>query len=227
MTLLENYKSLRLIGNAENTMQMLQGQLTSDIYEVTEAVSQLSAMCDEKGFVIADMFVSKENEDYLLTLHESLAEKVRKELEKYLPFYKISCEDDARLVVGIIKEKIATHCYLKTKQNSFGLDFVTYLTSDLENPHQWKLLHWQQGIYFLQDFIKQGLRPQEVGFEENRISFSKGCFRGQEIVARMHYLSKKKVQISLFNSDKKPEDKNILSESIFFENQFWYLQKTI
>lgn len=109
MTLLENYKSLRLIGNAENIQQMLQGQLTSDIYEVTESYSQLSAMCDEKGFVIADMFVSKEREDYLLTLHESLVDNVSAELERYLPFYKVSSEIDSRLVIGIIKDRIDKH----------------------------------------------------------------------------------------------------------------------
>lgn len=226
MTLLENYKSLRLIGNAENIQQMLQGQLTSDIYEVTESYSQLSAMCDEKGFVIADMFVSKEREDCLLTLHESLVDTVSTELERYLPFYKVSCEIDSRLVIGIIKDNIDKHCYFKNKQKSFGLEFLSTAPSDIKSVQEWKLLHWQQGIYFLQDFIKQGLRPQEIGFEENRISFSKGCYRGQEIIARMHYLNKKKMPTSLMSSEEKPEDKNILSEIILHENLYWFLQKS-
>ena len=226
MTLLENYKSLRLIGNAENIQQMLQGQLTSDIYEVTESYSQLSAMCDEKGFVIADMFVSKEREDCLLTLHESLFDTVSTELERYLPFYKVSCEIDSRLVIGIIKDNIDKHCYFKNKQKSFGLEFLSTAPSDIKSLQEWKLLHWQQGIYFLQDFIKQGLRPQEIGFEENRISFSKGCYRGQEIIARMHYLNKKKIPTSLMSSEEKPEDKNILSEIILHENLYWFLQKS-
>ncbi len=226
MTLLENYKSLRLIGNAENIQQMLQGQLTSDIYEVTESYSQLSAMCDEKGFVIADMFVSKEREDCLLTLHESLFDTVSTELERYLPFYKVSCEIDSRLVIGIIKDNIDKHCYFKNKQKSFGLEFLSTAPSDIKSVQEWKLLHWQQGIYFLQDFIKQGLRPQEIGFEENRISFSKGCYRGQEIIARMHYLNKKKIPINLMSSEEKPEDKNILSEIILHENLYWFLQKS-
>ena len=226
MTLLENYKSLRLIGNAENIQQMLQGQLTSDIYEVTESYSQLSAMCDEKGFVIADMFVSKEREDCLLTLHESLVDTVSTELERYLPFYKVSCEIDSRLVVGIIKDNIDKHCYFKNKQKSFGLEFHSTAPSDIKSAQEWRLLHWQQGIYFLQDFINQGLRPQEIGFEENRISFSKGCYRGQEIIARMHYLNKKKIPTNLMSSEEKPEDKNILSEIILHENLYWFLQKS-
>lgn len=226
MTLLENYKSLRLLGNAENILQMLQGQLTSDIHEVTESYSQLSAMCDEKGFVIADIFVSKDREDYLLTLHESLVDTVCSELERYLPFYKVSCEIDSCLVVGIIKDHIEKHCYFKNKQKSFGLEFLSTAPSDIKSLQEWRLLHWQQGIYFLQDFIKQGLRPQEIGFEENRISFSKGCYRGQEIIARMHYLNKKKIPTNLISSEEKPEEKNILSEIILHDNLYWFLQKS-
>ena len=182
MTLLENYKSLRLIGNAENIQQMLQGQLTSDIYEVTESYSQLSAMCDEKGFVIADMFVSKEREDYLLTLHESLVDNVSAELERYLPFYKVSSEIDSRLVIGIIKDRIDKHRYFKNNQKSFGLKFLSTISSDIKSFKEWRLLHWQQGIYFLQDFIKQGLRPQEIGFEENRISFQRGAIEVKKLL---------------------------------------------
>jgi folate-binding protein YgfZ len=109
---------------------------------------------------------------------------------------------------------------------SFGLEFLSTVSSDIKSVKEWRLLHWQQGIYFLQDFIKQGLRPQEIGFEENRISFSKGCYRGQEIIARMHYLNKKKIPTSLMSSEEKPEDKNILSEIILHEDLYWFLQKS-
>ena len=170
--------------------------------------------------------MSKENEDYLITLPESLVNSVRSELERYLPFYKVSCEIDSRLVVGIIKDHIDKHCYFETKQASFGLEFLTTVSSDINKLNEWRLLHWQQGIYFLQDFKRKRLRPQEIGFEENRISFSKGCYRGQEIIARMHYLSKKKTSLNLLSSKDKPEDKNILSEIIFHQNLYWFLQKT-
>ena len=31
-------------------------------------------------------------------------------------------------------------------------------------------------------------RPLELNYDKLRVSFTKGCFRGQEIIARMHYL---------------------------------------
>ena len=31
-------------------------------------------------------------------------------------------------------------------------------------------------------------RPSEINYDKNRVAFDKGCFRGQEIIARMKYL---------------------------------------
>jgi hypothetical protein len=40
-------------------------------------------------------------------------------------------------------------------------------------------------------FVKEDInkyRPNELNYDKSRVSFNKGCFRGQEIVARVHYL---------------------------------------
>ena len=38
-------------------------------------------------------------------------------------------------------------------------------------------------------------RPHDVGMNKSHVSFSKGCFRGQEVIARTEHLSKKKKEI--------------------------------
>ena len=40
-------------------------------------------------------------------------------------------------------------------------------------------------------------RPHELGQQNTRVSFSKGCFKGQEIIARMEYLGKLKKETRL------------------------------
>ena len=40
-------------------------------------------------------------------------------------------------------------------------------------------------------------RPAEIKYDKTRISFKKGCFRGQEIIARMKYLGKEKTSMRL------------------------------
>jgi hypothetical protein len=49
--------------------------------------------------------------------------------------------------------------------------------------------------------------PQELQLEQHDyISFSKGCYTGQEIVARMHYRGKPKKQLYLLRTDKSSAD---------------------
>ena len=49
--------------------------------------------------------------------------------------------------------------------------------------------------------------PHELGYHLNtRIDFEKGCYTGQEIVARMHYRAKKLPEILVRSTNKEVED---------------------
>ena len=52
--------------------------------------------------------------------------------------------------------------------------------------------------------IRDRYRPHELGQHLTRVSFNKGCFKGQEIIARMEYLGKAKKETRLI-SHTKPE----------------------
>ena len=54
-------------------------------------------------------------------------------------------------------------------------------------------------------------RPHDVGMNKSHVSFSKGCFRGQEVIARTEHLSKKKKEILPIKSD---DEANIDSKKI-------------
>ncbi len=57
------------------------------------------------------------------------------------------------------------------------------------------------------DFSTESL-PAETGLLESRVSFTKGCYLGQEIVARLHNLGKPKQRLVAF----KPEGENLRDE---------------
>ena len=48
-------------------------------------------------------------------------------------------------------------------------------------------------------------RPHELGQHKTRVSFKKGCFKGQEIIARMEYLGKLKKETRLIVYSNKEE----------------------
>ena len=52
-------------------------------------------------------------------------------------------------------------------------------------------------------------RPHELGQHITRVSFKKGCFKGQEIIARMEYLGKLKKETRLIVYSKKRKYQNL------------------
>ena len=60
-TTLSEFIVIDVIGDDGKVNEFLQGQLTSDINSLNEKESQLSSICDHKGYVVADFIVSKLN----------------------------------------------------------------------------------------------------------------------------------------------------------------------
>lgn len=103
------------------------------------------------------------------------------------------------------------------------LDAVTQLWQNLDvdaapvGAHIWELLNIQAGIPVIVPETSEAFVPQMANMSSlGAINFKKGCYTGQEIVARMHYLGKLKkrmYRIALENHETpKPGD------AIFTEN---------
>jgi hypothetical protein len=71
----------------------------------------------------------------------------------------------------------------------------------------WELLNIRSGIPVIVADTSEAFIPQMTNMELiNGVNFKKGCYTGQEIVARMHYLGKlkKRMYHIKINTDKKP-----------------------
>ena len=66
-----------------------------------------------------------------------------------------------------------------------------------------------QFLFDYQDSSKH--RPHDLGMDKSHVSFLKGCFRGQEVIARTEHLSKKKKEIIPIKSG---DEANINSKKI-------------
>ncbi|MCV6604596.1 MAG: hypothetical protein OIF34_04775, partial [Porticoccaceae bacterium] len=65
------------------------------------------------------------------------------------------------------------------------------------DPELWELMNIRAGVGYIraatcEEFIPQMLNMQVSHGKNGAISFKKGCYTGQEVVARMHYLGKLK-----------------------------------
>ncbi len=135
------------------------------------------------------------------------------------------CQHQGRIIALILVEKLA---------NGFGLLFPEDLQDLVLN--RLKMFALNADVNFNQALpdlkIRQGLIkqypqvylassekfiPQDLNLDidEVGVNFSKGCYPGQEVVARVHYLGKPKRRLYLFKCDfdVEPLDKLTLQDS--------------
>lgn len=85
------------------------------------------------------------------------------------------------------------------------------------NSNSWDYLNIQAGLPFIDSSSSEEFVPQMANMELiNGVSFTKGCFTGQEIVARMHYLGKLKKRCYKVNIDSETKPAN--GDKLFAEN---------
>ena len=62
---------------------------------------------------------------------------------------------------------------------------------EANSPASWSALDMQSGLFFIEPEDIEAYTPEELNLDlAGFVSFSKGCYTGQEIVARMHYRGK-------------------------------------
>jgi folate-binding protein YgfZ len=89
--------------------------------------------------------------------------------------------------------------------------------TDVVNSSSWDFLNIQAGIPFIDASSSEEYVPQMANMELiNGVSFTKGCYTGQEIVARMHYLGKLKKRCYKVHID--TEEKPHAGDKLFAEN---------
>ena len=86
-------------------------------------------------------------------------------------------------------------CYIDTQNRpELSLALEAALTAADEN--HWKALQIEQGIGRIEATTSEDYIPQMLNYDlTGHISFDKGCYTGQEVVARMHYRGKSKKRL--------------------------------
>ena len=223
---LNDYVKIDFEGDKEAVKKLLQGQITSDIEESGSTFFQPSAICDVKGFVIADFLILNTEEMISVIIHNSLAAFLKAELKPMLPFYKTTLKETKICCLGFIGNKKTAGIpisFLQTKAEvSLKIDHQEEKNAEHLNFSEWKLANYLNGNIFLNDDCVKKYRPHELGFDKSRVSFNKGCFKGQEIIARVHYKSKKEIKLKLNKTEETPTEKKVVGEVLNYENQFYF-----
>jgi len=217
--MLSNYCLICFEGEYDKAYDLLQGQVLSDVGLCKEKKFELSALCDEKGFILADFYISLNENKFVIAIDIELKSIFLNEMQKFLPFYNIK-------LVNLDKEVIAS-CQKADLNNStsFIIDVVmndAKNNGSLINYQQWECNNLLIGNIHLDKSLSGKHRPHEVLYDKNRVSFTKGCFRGQEVIARVEYRSKKRIEVKLNTESRPPRSKKIVSKVINLHDKYFF-----
>jgi folate-binding protein YgfZ len=189
----------------DDSESFLQGQLTNDLSELNPGQSQLSAYCNPKGRILAIFRLLKTEEGYCLLCPRDLIDAMAKRLQLYKmrAVVKVIAHTDLQLIGLInndcmIAEQTEWQCRIDDNRTIVAVTSNHYKelgSCDLPvtNSTLWKLTDIIAGQPQVYAATSEEFIPQQINLDLiDGVSFSKGCYPGQEIVARIRYLGKLK-----------------------------------
>lgn len=200
ITQLRSFTTLQFSG--AKTQEFLQGQLTCDMRDVSShGAFSLAACCDHRGRMIANFWVINDHDTFLFLLPTSMCDIVKNHLAKYAPFSKVTmAQNDTYFIYSLFLSEPTLHKmdfeqvirislfsderYLLISQKKLFSDSIVD-TNEIE----FKKNNIQENLCILYPETSLLFTPQMIGLEKlGGVSFEKGCYVGQEIVARTQHL---------------------------------------
>lgn len=219
---------IKISGDSKKAFEFLQGQVTSDIEKLQDNAVQLSAICNQKGFVMSDFYIVKQKDTFKIVISKDQKNIFIEELKPFIKFYNCEFVESSEYVFGHItfkKDKTKTGM-MKTLENKEIKLYISLHASKIDESkisnYNWNIANAILNNYSMLAEDLGKFRPFELNYDNLRVSFEKGCFRGQEIIARMKYLgvSRRKF-ITVIADDKYINEKEIglIGKPIFINNK--------
>ncbi len=179
-----------------DAQSFLQGQFTQELRQLKDGQGAYGLWLNQKGKVLADSYIIRQSVDnYLLVSEGSPEETVLARLHDYLIADEVELVAETGAWEAWVGEPGA-EVPIGTWRLGFprGGDGVEWLgartaeaVTDLASVEgqAWELRRVRAGWPRIPEELGEGDLPQEAGLEAVAISFSKGCYLGQEVMARL------------------------------------------
>ncbi len=205
------YKSYRFSG--DDTLTFLQGQLTQDVGFIQADTCHYGAFCNPKAQMLANFLIVGQANDYTLRLHARQADSVIKRLQLFILRAQVKVEAVTRCHIGLnqaaalqlceawgldLPEPFACVNHGEAKLCGLPNGYFELLAPDdslvadiADSPDAIAALRLSGGHFDIVPENAESLMPQLTPLEVwGGINYKKGCYVGQEIIARNHYKGK-------------------------------------
>jgi len=174
----------------------LQAQMSADIAALEDGQSTFSAYCSPKGKVFGLLLIGRQNDDYMVLGSAQLLPSIVQKLRIYIFRSKVEIEPlDKLRVCGVSASQADDPEYPVLSPGSLPLRYAM-VSEDPQNDEatdRWRQSELSHGVAWLDANTTEKFIPQMLGYDQlGAVSFTKGCYPGQEIIARTHYLGRVK-----------------------------------
>ncbi|NUG02289.1 CAF17-like 4Fe-4S cluster assembly/insertion protein YgfZ [Acinetobacter oleivorans] len=161
--------------NGVDAQKFLQGQVTVDTERLAENETRYTAICDLKGRIHFGLWLKKINpESFEIVVAQDQAEEFAKHVKKFGAFSKMTLSEQ-----GAVFPKVVNH---QTEFNTTETDIS-----------EWQKQAIMTGQAWITQATEHEFQPQELRLHQREgVNYDKGCYLGQEIVARLWFKAKPK-----------------------------------
>lgn len=161
--------------NGVDAQKFLQGQVTVDTERLAENETRYTAICDLKGRIHFGLWLKKINpESFEIVVAQDQAEEFAKHIKKFGAFSKMTLSEQ-----GAVFPKVVNH---QTEFNTTETDIS-----------EWQKQAIMTGQAWITQATEHEFQPQELRLHQREgVNYDKGCYLGQEIVARLWFKAKPK-----------------------------------
>ena len=170
----------------------LHAQLSADVASLGDGEAGFACYCNPQGQVLALLLLGRRGNDFQIVCASSLAESVVKRLGMFVLRARVQLIlTSGRHVVGLNPGDALAPGSMLLPPREVALQYGL-IADGGEQEHgseSWQAGELIRGIAWLQPATSGRFLPQMLGLDRfGAVSFSKGCYPGQEIIARARYL---------------------------------------
>jgi len=187
-------------------VRFLNGQLTNELRDAIPGKTIYACVLTAKGKLCGDLFVTPLEDAFLLDCHPALRETLLTRLEKYAIADEVEFSDQTdeltlfhtlgpELPKAILPEGTVSR---SNRFDAEGHDLLVpvalknvvpqLLQERVLEPAQVETFRIESGIPDWGHELSENVIPNEAGLDKRAISYTKGCYVGQEVISRLKSL---------------------------------------
>ena len=216
--------------SGSDAKEFLQGQMTQDINTISDQSYKMTSILNPKGRIIVTGLIKEFKGDIFFIISKDLSEDCVQWLSRYILRSDVKISIEKNYIFGLNNEnqkQLFKHDENQQQLNisPISMDHSRYiLLADDEvslkdksiesiNESEWILSDIKRGLPILSKESSEKYIPQMINLDLLKgISFSKGCYTGQEVVARVQHRGKIKQRMFYITIETNSNEINAQSE---------------